>query len=70
MAAMIILIAILIQSYNLPCNNIKTVICIYLTKFLLLLKDKQRYHSEINPVGVDRIFNCLSYQHTYNLKAV
>ena len=37
MATMSILISILIQSYNVPCNNIKTVICIYLTKFLSVM---------------------------------
>ena len=34
MATMSILITILIQSYNVPCNNIKTVICL-LSKLLI-----------------------------------
>ena len=38
MATMSILITILIQSYNVPCNNIKTVICIYLTNFLSVMQ--------------------------------
>jgi len=37
MATMSILITLLFQSYNVPCKNIKTVICTYLTNVLSVM---------------------------------